>query len=186
MAMASDRDLHEQLRTLEARLSQLEDDRAIRELLARYGYDADQGHGEAYVSLYTEDGALDLSSGPGRAHHGLGPEPTTPVPDKETVIRHDGHAALRKFITDPKGHKAIEGNCMHLMGNNLKTQISGDNAIAESYNVTLVRRGPEFVLFNAAINRWTLVKRDGKWLIKECFRRRPGTAEYHKVLVTQE
>jgi SnoaL-like domain len=184
-AMASDSDLQERLNVLEARLHLLEDDKAMRELLARYGYNADQGRSEAYVQLFTEDGALDLTSGPGRVDHGLMP-PSGPPPDREVVMRHGGQDALRRFITDSKGHKAIEGNCLHFMGNNLTTEISGDSAIAESYNMTLVRRGAEFILFNAAINRWTLVKRDGKWLIKECFRRRPGTAEFQNVLVTQE
>ena len=177
-------DLESRIHELESRLQELEDDKAIRELLARYGYNADQGRSEAYVNLYTEDGALELSQGPGRLDHGLGP--SNPAPDREVVVRHQGHEELRRFITDPKGHKVIEGNCLHFMGNNLSTRIEGDNAIAESYNMTLVRRGPEFILYNAAINRWTLSKIDGRWRIKECKRRRPGTEEFGNIHVTME
>jgi hypothetical protein len=72
------------------------------------------------------------------------------------------------------------------MGNNLTTRIDNDSATAESYNLTLIRRGGEFVLYNAALNRWTLKKIDGKWRIKECKRRRPGTKEFNKIHVTME
>jgi hypothetical protein len=72
------------------------------------------------------------------------------------------------------------------MDSNLVTRISGDVATAESYNLTLVRKGAETSLFNASINRWTLVRVAGRWLIKECFRRRPGAPGYDRVLVTRE
>jgi hypothetical protein len=168
--------------TLEERVQELEDDRAIRELLARYGYNADQGRSEAYVNLFTEDGALDITTGPGG--RGAGMEPRSV--DREVINRFDGHKALRAFITDPKGHKSIEGNCLHVHGNNLTTHIDGDKAVADSYGITLVRQDAGFLLLTAAANRWTLRKTDGQWRIKECFRRRPGTEEFHKVHVTME
>jgi hypothetical protein len=173
-------ELEERIRLLEGRLEELEDDRAIRELLARYGFNADQGRTEAYVDMYTEDGALDLSRGPGQ----LQKEPGSVAKDEpqhEELVRFEGHDALHGFITDPEGHKRLEGACLHFMGNNLKTRIDGDQAVAESYNLTLLRRGTEFVLFNAAVNRWTLRKVDGEWKIKECKRRRPGTAEFGNI-----
>jgi hypothetical protein len=54
----------DRVKELEARIQKIEDDKAIRELLARYGYTADQGRGEAYVELYTDDGVLDMVMGP--------------------------------------------------------------------------------------------------------------------------
>jgi hypothetical protein len=170
-------ELEDRIRILEDRLQQLEDDRAIRELLASYGFNADQGRAEAYVDMYTEDGALDLSRGAPWAQKEGGSVPDEERED-EVVIRFEGQEALRGFITDPDGHKRLEGRCLHFMGNNLKTRINGEQAVAESYNLTLLRRENEFVLFNAAVNRWTLRKVDGQWRIKECKRRRPGTAEF--------
>src|SRR6516162_5565016 len=116
--MASDEN---RLRVLEARLQLLEDDKAIREVLARYGYNADQGRDNAYVNLFTEDGVLDLSTGPGRPGGNSPENAGKPSPDEEVVVRYDGHDAIRGFITNPKGHKAIEGQCLHVMGNNLTT-----------------------------------------------------------------
>jgi SnoaL-like domain len=167
----------DRIRVLEDRLQRLEDDRAIRELLASYGFNADQGRAEAYVAMYAEDGALDLSRGPGAPQKERGSVAADEL-EHEVVIRFEGHEELRGFITDPDGHKRLEGKCLHFMGNNLKTRIDGDRAVAESYNLTLVRRQNEFVLFNAAVNRWTLRKVDGQWRIQECKRRRPGTAEF--------
>jgi hypothetical protein len=76
-------DLVARIAELERRLEVAEDDRAIRQLLARYGFNADTvGRGAAYVSLYTEDGAIDASN----------------------TQRWEGHAALMDFITNPQVH----------------------------------------------------------------------------------
>jgi hypothetical protein len=178
-------ELEDRLHQLERRVEHLEDDKSIRELIARYGYTADQGWAEAYVNLFARDGALELSRGPGMPDRSeLGPN--RDFPTAEVVIRFDGHDALRDFITDPDGHKRLEGSCLHFMGNNLTTHIDGDDAVAESYNFTVLRSGTSFTIYNAAINRWTLHKIDGRWRIQECKRRRPGTREYPSVLVTTE
>src|SRR5947209_3082506 len=116
--------LEARLQALEARLQEVEDDRAIRELLSRYGYWADMGRDQDYVDLYTEDGAMNLGGGSADRYGG--------------IRRWEGHRELMEFITDPKGHKAICGRCMHVQGNNLSTYIKGDEAIAESYSIVLV------------------------------------------------
>lgn len=175
--------------SLEARIHDLEEERAIRELLSRYGYAADMGHSEAYVALFTEDGALEVANDPswlsGLDVLELGTEPETArPPSDDVVVRHEGHAALRRFILDPTNHKAIEGMSLHIMDMNTSIHIDGDSAIAESYNALFVRRDSRIVLFNASVNRWTLAKQEGRWLIKECMRRRPGAPDYDRVLVT--
>jgi len=43
------------LEALEARVQELEDERAIRDLLSRYGYTADSCKDEAFVDLYTNN-----------------------------------------------------------------------------------------------------------------------------------
>jgi hypothetical protein len=175
---------------LEARVRELEDDRVIRELLARYGFNADQGRSDAYVNLFTADGALDVALDKTWVRGIEDLDVQRGAPDsgspEDVVVRHQGHEALRRFILDPASHKAIEGMSLHLMDNNLVTRISGDSATAESYNVTLVRQGSQMVIFNASINRWTLAKVDGRWMIEECVRRRPGAPGFDRVLVTPE
>src|SRR4029077_15793878 len=96
-------------------VKELQDDRAIREVLARYGYNADVCRDEAYVNLYTEDGGIDL---------GL----------PERMRRYEGKAQIREFINDPPSHKDSHyGRRLHVNGNNLVTHIKGDEAVANSY-----------------------------------------------------
>lgn len=180
--------LESRLATLEAKLQELEDDREIRELLSRYGFNADLGRSEEWVGLWTENGAFEVAI-PRAWDAGIGDQETIDRTEAESsgedqVIRSDGHEALRRFILDPDSHKAIEGRSLHIMDGNLVTSIAGDVATAESYNITLVRRGAQMTLLNGSINRWTLARVDGVWRIEECVRRRPGAPGFDSVLVT--
>lgn len=172
------KDAEARLAALEARVNHLEDDHAIRELLARYGYNADQGHSEAWVDLFTTDGAFDVAA--------LQYVDGDASRQTDVIMRHEGRDALRDFITDPLSHKAIEGRSLHIMDCNLRTRISGRTATAESYNLTIVREGADMLLFNASINRWTLRKVDGQWRIEECMRRRPAAPGFDRVLCNYE
>jgi hypothetical protein len=153
-------DLATRITELEARLQRMEDDRAIRELLARYGFNADMGRSDAYVSLYREDGAIDVSG----------------------TQRWEGHAALMDFITDPAGHGGMVGRCLHVQGNNLVTYIDGETAIARSYSIVLMREEEGYHVLTCNANRWRLDKIDGVWHIRERFIRGPGAQEFTKVL----
>jgi hypothetical protein len=171
----------DRLAVLEARIAELEADREIRETLARYGYNADQGRSEAWVAQFADDGAMDLSL-PAAWADGID-RPADASGDR--IARHVGHEELLRFITDPAGHKSIEGRCLHLMVNNAVTHVDGDTAIAESYHLLLVREGSQMVIKNGTTNRWTFAKRDGRWLIEECLRRRPGAPGFDRVLITE-
>ena len=105
------------LEELEKRVQALEDERSLRELLARYAFNADLGRSEAYVALYAEDGAID------GAH-----------------ARHEGREELLRFITG-KGHKSIEGRCQHFNCGPDILYIDGDEAVAEGYSFLLLREG---------------------------------------------
>ena len=156
-------DLVARLAQLERRLELAEDDRAIRQLLARYGFNADTvGRGAAYVSLYTEDGAIDASN----------------------TQRWEGHAALMDFITNPQVHGRMVGRCMHALGNNLVTYIDGDSAVVEGYSIVLLREQDGFHVFTCNANRWTLVKIDDAWYIRERVIRPPGSDEFTSVIST--
>ena len=157
---------------LEARVAELEDDRAIRELLARYGYNADGGRDQPYVDLYTHDGVMNLGT---QVSFGSG---------YAAIQRWAGKRQLMAFITDPKAHKAIEGRCMHVQGNNLMTVIRGDEARAYSYSIVLLRV-PDMegvAVRSAGFNEWVLKKQYGKWRIKERIRRAIG-GEGHRELL---
>lgn len=159
----SDNDLSARIAKLEARVEELENEREIRNLLSRYGYNADCCRDDEYVDLYTEDGIMNLASG------------------GDDVRRYEGKERLRQFITDPNGHSkpGYYGKSMHMQGNNVVTHINKDEAIVNSYSVVLVGDGtsrPE--LYTAGNNQWSLKKVDGRWHIKERRRRNLGDKYY--------
>jgi hypothetical protein len=143
---------------LEARVQQLEDDRALRSLLARYGYTADNCDDEGFVNLYTEDGSIKLSNpGAGDVFGG------------SDFVEWSGRDGVRAFITHPEGHHspALYGKSMHLHGSNLVTHIDGDEAVADSYGVAIVKNDQGVSLISAGNNQWQFRRVDGKWLIKQ-------------------
>ncbi|MBL7488185.1 nuclear transport factor 2 family protein [Frankia sp. AgB1.9] len=144
---------------LTARVRELEDDRAIRDLLAQYGYTADTCKDEEFVELYTEDGRIKVAaSAKARAAFGSG----------EWVL-YETKDGVRDFITHPKGHHspALYGKSMHLQGNNLVTDIQGDEAVARGYQVAIVADDQGTRVLSAGNNQWQLRKVDGRWLIRE-------------------
>jgi hypothetical protein len=152
-------ELEAMVASLQARVQELEDDRAIRDTLSEYGFHADNCDDDAFVELYTEDGAIKVSAS-AKAREAFG--------DKEWVewLDKDG---VRQFITHPQGHHRPElyGKSMHLQGNNLVTQINGEEAVANSYQVAIVVEDGRPRVLSAGNNRWELRKVSGKWLIKE-------------------
>jgi hypothetical protein len=166
--------LSDQMEELRARVRYLEDDREIRELLARYGFLADQGLDEAFVDLFTDDGEMNL---------------TAPGVRNEAVQWH-GRDALMSFITgsdhkvDPHLTKA-EGRRMHGQGNNLRTFIDGDEAVAESYSLVLTKGEDGKTELEGGANRWTFHRVGGRWKIRRRLRRGMGMASFHEAYLTK-
>jgi hypothetical protein len=152
-------DLEARIEALEARVLELEEDRAIRDLLARYGFTADTCQDEAFVELYTTDGRMKVAANANaRKNFGV-----------DEWIEYVGHDGIRAFITHPKGHHspALYGRSLHLQGNNLVTYIDGDEAAASGYQVAIAVDEDGTRLVSAGNNEWQLRKVDGRWLIKE-------------------
>lgn len=147
---------------LEARVLALEDDRAIREVIADYAFYADSGQHDAWVGTFTDDGAIELIGGEGT---GTYPE----------VASWTGTAELDQFINDPLVHMSIEGRCMHLTTGNLRTDVDGDDAVAETYYVVLVRDGNRIVVTNGGFTRLQLRRVEGRWRIRRRLRHQIGS-----------
>jgi len=112
-----------------------EDIEAIRELLYRYCYYADNADTDAWLSLYVDDGSLDM--GMGRA----------PFVGKE---------ALREFASARR-----PGALLHLSANHL-ISVEGDEAAAQSYVVVV--GGPEDPRVRLAGRYLDRLRRvDGSW-----------------------
>jgi hypothetical protein len=155
--MATIEGLEAKIEALTARVTELEEERAIRELLARYGYNHDLERNEQAVNLFTEDGVIDLGGG-------------------GALMRYEGRDKIREFVNNPQGHHNPEwhGKRMHLMGNNVVCHIKGDEAVVNNYVVLLGRRGEEIKIESAGNQQTTVKKVKGKWLISERRRRHIG------------
>lgn len=159
--------VEERLASLERRITELEDERAVRELLTRFGYVMDFGSVDDFVDLFDPEGAMDLSMG-------------TSYGDHAVTERWEGSARLHEFLADPEGRwdKSWYGNVMHVQGNNLEITITGDRALATGYAISLISRDGGLNVIGASANRWELTKTDGRWLIKERTLRAIGHDEF--------
>ena len=139
---------------LRAQVQQLEDDREIRQLIAKYAYTIDTVNADGFRALFTDDSVMKL-----RAKNLLD------SPDQEYAV-FDGKDGIEKFIGVWRGPKA-----MHVHGGCLLTDITGDEATANSYNICLQRDGGAFdgvmEVPDSGNSQWEFRRVDGHWLIKE-------------------
>jgi hypothetical protein len=122
--------------------SVLEEKDAIRELLARYCFHFDTGEFDEWLTLFTDDGAFEVS--------GIG--------------RFTGREALREFL---KGVPLTDGRPMikHYVMNSV-VHVDGDCAHARSY-VIVVHAGEAVGISVAGRYADQLVKVGGEWRFKE-------------------
>jgi hypothetical protein len=163
-------DVEARLAALEARVRELEDDRAIRDVMARYGFTADNCQDSEFVELFTNDAEVSVTATGDTDRNGKG------------VITWSGKEGVRTFISDPNNHHrpGSYGKWMHAQGNNLVTHIDGDEAEATSYSIVLVADDGQVgvKLVSAGNNHWVFKQVDGKWLIQERRRRQIGDDYY--------
>jgi hypothetical protein len=169
LLMASIEELSLIIKDLESRVRVCEDEREIRELLSRYGYNADCCRDEEYVALWTDDASYDLSL-----------IMTDSTERNETTHSWRGKDGMRDLITDPNGHQrpGFYGYSMHVSGVNLVIHIDGDDAVANSYSLLYKEEEGAIRLISAGSNEWTLRRVDGTWLIKGRTRSQTGTTSF--------
>jgi hypothetical protein len=148
-----------------ASLKLLEDERDLRDLLARYSFTADLFRGDAWVELWTDDGIYDL--GDGNAPGGYNG-------------RFTGSRQLLELITGPG--MPPEGASQHHVHGPLRFHIDGDRATVDGYSVTFVHRESGNEVWNLGFNRWSFVRVDSIWKIAERRRREIGTNDREGVI----
>lgn len=151
---------------IEARLSRLEDERAIRELISAYCYHADSGHDEDLLALFTTDGVMS-SKVAGEARAAVGAD------------------QILAQIADPSGHHRpdLYRHGLHLLGENLVVEIDGDEATASTYSLLVLKRDADLVIYSASSNRWSLRRVEGAWRIAERSRRVIADEAFDEVLL---
>lgn len=159
---------------LEARLRELEDDRDIRELLARYGYYADAPLDEEYFGLFTDDCVMDVSAGRGE--------------DPYEIVRWEGLAEMRRFLSERTAQhdNGFYGRSFHVQGNNLAVKVTGDDAVANGYSFIFHQDGPTLKLLSASLNAWAFRREDGRWKIRTRKRRMAGAPDAKEILRAAE
>ena len=167
--MTSLEELASRIERLERRLQECEDEREIRELLSRYGYNADCRRDEEYVALWTDDASYELAI-------------TMTDGDQGGVTTYAWHGrdGIRDLITDPNHHNrpGFYGHSMHVSTENLVVHITGDSAIANGYSLLYKEEDGQILLISAGSNQWTLRRVDGRWLIQGRERAQTGTEDF--------
>jgi 3-phenylpropionate/cinnamic acid dioxygenase small subunit len=120
----------------------LEEKDAIRELMARYCFHFDNGEFDAWLALFSPDGAFDL-----------GP--------RGRFVGHDALATFLKAIPLTDGRPQMK----HLVMNSIVT-VDGDRAVAHSY-VVVVQGGDRLGITVAGRYEDHVVKTGGTWRFQE-------------------
>jgi len=146
-------DLNEVVAALARRVEELEDERAIREVLCRYALSVDGDNAEAMAQLYAEDCTIDIDS----------------------VAFFNGRDDAKRIVTG-EAHQSILPNCAHIMGP-FSIVIDGKSAVATGYATIFVRKSGQVGVWRQAYGRWELIKRDDRWQILKRQSRTTGRPE---------
>ncbi len=135
--------VEERLAALEQRLRRVEDELAIRRLMASYGPLVDAGDGDAVAGLWTETGDYDVDGRVMRGRAGI-----------SAMVRSRGHQGM------------IGGGAAHFLGP-VCVHLDGDRAIAvcESIVVRHDNVGGGYRVWRAGANHVTLQRTDAGWRI---------------------
>lgn len=132
-------------------LTRLLDRAAIHEVMQKYIWSVDALDADGYVSVFTEDGAVDSNG-----------------------VVHRGRAEIRKVVTGLQAREAANraagkppGNLYHVISNERISFTSPTEAIYQSYWQTLRKgEGNRYIAGGFGRSEDHLVKRNGRWLIK--------------------
>jgi hypothetical protein len=178
--MQQDSGLRERLEALERQVADLQAERDIRILLARYCFGADSGRHEEYLALFTDDAIIESQM--------YGSDNLVDLPDPNVVEtrRFVGRQGVADYINSP-AHMSIEGRSQHhMLGPPSAIYVDGDTAVADSYSVVYAKAegnlGPTVDFQTHGFIRWKFRRVDGAWKICESIRRRMGTPAQQDVL----
>jgi len=133
--------------SIEARLTRVEAELAVRNVIARYGLAADCGDVETALACHTND-AVYVVSNP-NAGRGLA----------KNDLELKGHRAISDMLLSDM-HQSLVPNCAHTVGP-LVVKIDGETAHVTGYS----RVYNDQKLMRLAINSWTMRQEHQEWKI---------------------
>ncbi|MBH1997534.1 MAG: nuclear transport factor 2 family protein [Sphingomonadaceae bacterium] len=128
--------------SLATRIAALEDQEAIRDLLARYGPLADAGDCAGAAALWTEDGVYKVG--------GFG--------------EYRGQSAIRTLLEGENHQSLIHGGAAHILSPPV-IALEGDRATARNHSVVFRKAGELWEAHRASANLWHLVRTEEGWRI---------------------
>ena len=138
--------------TAEERLSKVESELAIRNVIARYCFAADLGDVEAALECHTVN-AVYIVSDPdaGRDRN------------KSADLELHGHQSIKDMLTSER-HQSLLPNCAHTVGP-LAVQADGDTASVLGYSRVYNQVDGHPHLMRVAFNTWNMCRKNGTWKI---------------------
>ena len=153
-----DDDMLARLDDLSRRVARLEDERAVVDVLTRYGFAVDSDEADATAALYAEDCTVEL--------------------DGRIAMR--SRADMAAMVRGP-GHQSLLPRCAHQMGP-FSVRVDGDHATATGYGRVYLSTDDGFRVWRVSAGRWELHRRDGGWEITRRWTRAIGTAAAQALL----
>jgi hypothetical protein len=144
---SADTALHAELQVLLARVTRLEDERAIIDTLHRYGQAADEGDDQAWSNLFVEDGVfLCLDR------------------DENAILREQGRSALAQWLRNFRANETrITKHCVLAP----VVRIDGHRALVKSYLTRISENAdpfaPPFLLLMGKYRDEMIKEADGNW-----------------------
>ncbi len=143
---------------LAGRVAALEDERAVVDLLTRYGFAVDSNDPAATAAMYAEHCVVEI--------------------DGDDRIRSSG--AMADMVRG-RGHQSLLPNCAHQMGP-FSVRVDGDRATATGYGRVYLHTDDGFRIWRVSAGRWELERRDGGWEVTRRSTRAIGSASAQELL----
>ncbi len=149
-------DIETRLAALESRISGLEDQVAIYQLMSAYGPLVDSGDADATAALWVEDGIYDWGGGPP-------PAPDAPVKEGPAGAAYS-RSAIADMVRGAYHQEIIHGGSGHVIGLP-HIVIDGNRATAVSYSRLYRNDGENFRVWRVGANLWEFVRTPGGWRV---------------------
>jgi hypothetical protein len=153
--------LEQRIATLEARLTQVEDQLALYQAVTTYGPAVDSLTNDVAGDLWFEDGSYDIG------------DPSFAMDSREEIIA----------VMNGAGHGAlVNQGCAHVMSTPL-VGIAGDRAIGLGYHRLYRHTGAGYECYRLSVSRWDWIRDGSSWRAhKRTHRLLDGSADARTLL----
>lgn len=126
-----------------ARLRRLEDEHNIAQLIASYGPAVDAANADAAAALWAQEGSYDVEG-----------------------WNMQGRSDVHAMVSSTLHRDLVAKGCCHFIGPSVVT-VTGNEAVAISESLVLVRDGLDYRVWRATANHFELQRIDGQWRISK-------------------